>query len=58
MASCGGVAKRENEGVMGGTQLKIDSDGTLFSLTGVLIERADGFGYQALTEFAENCYAS
>jgi len=27
-------------------------------LNRVLIEREDGFGYQALTEFAENVYAS
>ena len=28
------------------------------SLKRVLIEREDGFGYQALTEFTENFYAS
>ncbi len=34
--------------------MKVDSHGTSVSLTGVSIERVDGFGYQDSTEFAEN----
>lgn len=42
----------------GSRRFKIDLHGTLVSLTGVLIEREDGCGYQDFTELAENFNAS